>query len=552
MMSLVWTRLFQMTQAEFYAERSLDLSPDDGGIVLHMARLLSSRGDYDGALELAEHAVQVSPRISDAWLTLALVLMRLNQFARARECCLSGLKISPQDRELNITLAHAQLECGNISECIGLLRRMMLEHGDDVQICGQLCNALNYDHTADPAFVRQVHLAFGRTLSRRRPDRLAARALKPGKRLRVGIISPDFKRHSCAFFIEPFFEHHDRDAIELYAYHTNLASDEITGRLKKHAAAWRHEWRISDQQLAEKIRADGIDIAIELSGHTRGDSLVAMHLKPAPVQVTYLGYPNITGVDAIDARIVDSITDPPENEDTSRTGERLIRIDPCFLCFRPPDDLPELVPPGAAEGWTPSRDTGHITFGSCNALQKLNDSVLATWARVLGAVPGSRLLIKASNLREEPLRDELISRLGALGIDKSRVDVLGPVTRSEHLPTYRAIDIALDTFPYNGTTTTCDALMMGVPVVNMLGNVHASRVSASLCAACGRAEWTGRTIDEYVQIAVGLAADQTQRARLRTTLRGDALGGVLCDGPAFARRFEAALKRLAELQGGTV
>jgi predicted O-linked N-acetylglucosamine transferase (SPINDLY family) len=316
--------------------------------------------------------------------------------------------------------------------------------------------------------------------------------------------------------------------------------------LRSNAAAFRHEWKTNDQSLAEKIRADAIDVAIDLSGHTRGQSLVAFHLRPAPVQVSYLGYPNITGLDAIDARIVDSITDPVSDDDASRVSERLVRIDPCFLCFRIPSDAPPCEPEGASERdeptWTPCGG-GDVTFGSCNAIQKINASVMRTWARVLEHVPRSRLLLKATNLQESALRDDVLRRFEAAGVEAGRIEISPPVTGlAAHLAFYRRIDVALDSFPYCGTTTTCDAMLMGVPVVTLRGKVHASRVGASLATAVGCPEWIAEDEASYATIAAKLAADVRGRALLRRGLRERMRASPLCDGPGFARRFEGAIR----------
>lgn len=534
-----------LIQGEFYARRALAIAPESPLRLHQAAEVMSLSGRKGEAYEFLRKSLAVLGRPVDGHWSAASVLARIGRDHEALSMCEAGLGQSPTDPRLRTLRAKLFLSCGHADRAVDELRSLMADQGDDVPICGLLCNALNYDHRAEPAAIRTMHQTFGRIVARHRPDRLAPRPnidLAPDRRLRVGILSPDLRDHSCAFFIEPFFEHHDPAAFELHAYHTSFHVDATTARLKKRCASFRREYRISDQKIAELIQRDRIDVLIELSGHTAGGSPVTVHLKPAPVQISYLGYVNITGLDAVDARIVDSTTDPAD-ECGSEGPERLVRIDPCFLCLRPPSAMPPVRPVGAKEDWLPRDAAGHITFGSFNAVQKLNDEVIALWVRVLGAVPGSRLKLKAMNLVEAPLREQIAQRFVQAGLERDRVEVLGPTEgRDEHLAAYHSIDTALDPFPYGGTTTTCDALLMGVPVVSMSGTTHASRVGASLLGTIGRPNWVARTQDEYVRIAATLAAERDDRVSDRTLLRDQVLASALCDGPAFARRFGAAIR----------
>lgn len=509
-------------------------------------------------LAAAERAVALDAGLVEPYEIGAVALAGAGWFVKARSWCQRGLNISPGDEALRMILCTTYLETGRVELAVEGLSRLMEERGDQAHTADVLCHVLNYAPDVTPAFVRRMHLAYGRIVKRHRPEGLAGFDLSKHPRvigerpLRVAVISPDLRDHSCGYFIGPLFEHHDRSRLRLFGYHTNLATDGVTERLASQAAGWRHVDRASDQALAELVRADGIDVAIDLAGHTRGESLVAMHLKASPVQVTYLGYPNITGLDAIDARLVDSHTDPtvlePGNEDRPQGAERLVRMDPCFVCFQPGQTVAKVGP-------VPSLERGHVTFGSCNALQKINLRVLALWAAVLKAMPSARLLLKAHNLREEELRSEIRDRCGAMGIASERLELLGPMAdKREHLEVYNRIDVALDPFPYNGTTTTCDALTMGVPVVTLAGQVHASRVGVSLLHAVGHPEWIASNAEEYVRLATMLAADEKGRERMRgfgasdgaaaVGLREEMRSSVLCDGRAFCERFTLAIEGL--------
>jgi predicted O-linked N-acetylglucosamine transferase (SPINDLY family) len=292
---------------------------------------------------------------------------------------------------------------------------------------------------------------------------------------------------------------------------------------------------VPDGQLIEQIRGDRVDILVELSGQTHGNKLGAVRLRGAPVQVTYCGYPNTTGVPAVDYRIVDSLTDPSPGADRLAV-EKLIRLDPCFLCYTPREDAPPIAEP-------PSRKNGSITFGSFNSLKKVTPSTLALWCRLVREVPGSRLVIKSGTAFARSAREHLTREILSHGLAQTRFDLLERnEAKFEHLATYEQVDIGLDTFPYHGTTTTCEAMWQGVPVVSLVGDVHAARVGLSLLSAVGLAELAARTPDEYLEIAMALAADPARLASIRSTLRPRMQASVLCNAPAFARRFEGALR----------
>jgi predicted O-linked N-acetylglucosamine transferase (SPINDLY family) len=356
----------------------------------------------------------------------------------------------------------------------------------------------------------------------------------PEKKLRIGFVSSDLRQHSILYFLEPVLDHLDRTQFEIACYHTCLEEDAVSRRLRGRCALWRHEPRTAPTPLASLIRGDAVDVLIELSGHTDGHRLAAVHMRPAPVQMTWLGYPNTTGVAAVDARIVDSITDPAELGADALATERLLRLDPCFVCYRPPADAPNVEARSAA---------GPIVFGCFGAMQKVGEACLALWAAALVAVPGSRLLLKNRAMNESAPREVILSRLAARGIGPDRVEMrawTGEI--NEHLHTYRDVDIALDTTPYNGTTTTCEALYMGVPVITLAGGVHASRVSASLLSATGLGALVARDPAHFAAIAAATASDRAALGALRSGLRTRVLASPLCDERAYASRFGALLR----------
>jgi predicted O-linked N-acetylglucosamine transferase (SPINDLY family) len=295
--------------------------------------------------------------------------------------------------------------------------------------------------------------------------------------------------------------------------------------------------RAADQALIEAIRADKVDIVVELSGQTHGNKLSSLRMRGGPVQVTYCGYPNTTGVPAMDYRIVDSMTDPSPTADRLAV-EKLVRLDPCFLCYTPPEDAPPLSEP-------PCSRNGFVTYGSFNSLKKVTPSTIALWCRLVRETPGgkSRLLIKSGTAFAESAKDNLHKLIQAQGLTPPQYDLRERQdAKADHLAAYGLIDIALDTYPYHGTTTTCEALWMGVPVVSLVGQVHASRVGLSLLTNVGLKELAAGSPEEYLKVAKALASDGARLASLRSGLRGQMRSSPLCDAAAFARRFEAALR----------
>ena len=531
-MSSVFLRLGQTTQALHYAQRAHALAPHEPALAIEHARLLGIENQPEKGIALMRAVLAAHPTHTGASQTLASLLEQVEQHAEAEKVCRAGLTHAPGDEGLEAILAGSLLNLGRIEETVALMEAAAQRHPHNTHLASGLALMLNYLPGRTPAQLFAAHRRYAELLdaSDPFPPRQYLNARDPAKRLRVGILSPDLRQHSVASFMEPWFEHADPATIELSIYQTNRIADPVTARLRAIVEGKRGRWQvmdnISDHALAEKVFADRVDVLIELSGHTHAHSLAALHRRPAPVQATYLGYPNTTGLTAIDYRIVDPHTDPPGAE--AFASEKLLRLDPCFLCYKPPPSvpLPNIRHP-----------TSDITFGSFNTPQKLNQEVIRVWARLLREVPASRLLLKGGHPDDHGLREGVLARFAAGGADISRIEFL-PRTKGieEHLALYSRVDVALDPFPYNGTTTTCEALFMGVPVVTLAGQTHAGRVGVSLLRCIGEEGLIARDEDEYVHLAAGAARER------RGELREKLLASPLCDGPGFARRMETALR----------
>ena len=358
-----------------------------------------------------------------------------------------------------------------------------------------------------------------------------------GRRLKIGYLSPDFRQHSVAYFIEPLLKAHDRQAVEVFCYAEVMRPDTVTAHLQGLADHWLMTVGLSDDELAERIGTDGIDILVDLAGHTANNRLRVFARKPAPVQVTWLGYPNTTGLEAIDYRLVDAMTDPAGEAD-AWASETLVRLEGGFHCYSGLKGAPE-------PGVPPCLSAGTVTFGSFNNPAKVSAATFDAWAKLLCRLPQARLLLKGKPFADAGTRALFLARLGKRGVAAERVELMAWLPdAAAHLAVYHRVDIALDPFPYNGTTTTCEALWMGVPVVTLRGDRHAGRVGASLLSQIGLPDLIANSVEEYVEIAVALASDPARLMDLRRSLRARIAASPLCDGRAFARKIEAAFRTM--------
>lgn len=477
----------------------------------------------------------IAPARVATYNDLAKLYSDFAQFSKARDLCEQGLKLEPRSPALWNTLANAQ-------HCIGLIDESIRSYKTVLEFAPSLSGAhsnlllvMHYPSGIDPAELFEEHKLWGRIHA---PPGLATKvfpnAPDPGRRLRIGYLSPDIRKHSVAFFLEPLLDHRDHERFEVYCYANVISPDEVTQQLKRKFDHYRSIVGMRFMQTAELIRSDRLDLLIDLAGHAGNLNAAVLGYKPAPVQVTYLGYPDTTGIAAVDYRLTDEISDPAGAEQSY--VETLVRLPDGFLCYRPPENLPDIGPP-------PGLATGIVTFGSFNREFKVSQLALDLWSRILHAVPGSRILMKSVAGGDPVTREHQYSEFERRGVTRDRVELVGFIAKqNEHLAAYRNIDIALDTFPYHGTTTTLDSLLMGVPVITLSGYHHASRVGASLLTGIGSPEFIAKTEDEYVAKAVELACDLARVSALHGSLRQRLLDSPLCDGPGFVRKYEYALR----------
>ncbi|MFM7052105.1 MAG: tetratricopeptide repeat protein [Planctomycetota bacterium] len=531
-LGLLLTQAGQTEQALVQLARAVALAPQVPAYRSNYANALLGAGKAADAAAQYRKATELDPRYEKAWLGLALAATRVGDTEAALAACARGRALRSPWPELARAEAMALEEGDRIDEAVEVLSAAVAASPRDAELRGRLLLALNYTDVG-AAEIAAAHRAYGGCVAgaMRAP---AARA--SGGPLRVGVLSGDLRTHSVGYFADAFLRKAAGE-VEWIVFSTvaPVPGDAMMERFRAAADAWVECAFLDDAALDAAIRARELDVLLELSGHTAGSRLQAISAKPAPVVVSAIGYPNTTGHPAVDWRIVDSTTDPAGSD--SLATERLLRLDPCFLCYVPSASAPEPSMPAA---------DAPPTFGSFNLSTKVCARTVEAWSAAMRAVAESRLLVKSRALEGRVAREHFLARLEAGGIARERVEIVA-YTRgvAEHFALYSRVHVALDTMPYNGTTTTCEALWMGVPVVTIEGDRHAARVGASLLRAAGRGQWVARNTDEFAGIAARLAGDRAALAALRGEMRDSLRSSALLDQAGYRARFLDALRAAA-------
>jgi tetratricopeptide (TPR) repeat protein len=560
-LALAHGELREDEQALAVLDHAVASDPGDAGLRAMRASTLRLLGRHADAIDEYGRVIAAGHDAVGVFEGLSLALAAVKREEEALAAMDACVERHPDDAIAWLKAAISRQNAGLVDEAVSLIRRGMERlrargEPDNRYLLEQLCYLMNFYHDFDPVQHRVLHealhnavlaasrvgLARGEALNPERGAMEFANAPDPERPLRVGFVSGDFRLHACAFFTLGMVR--AMDPARTFLYSTTAHEDHITTQFQA-AGTFRPVRALSDRDLADAIAADEIDVLVDLCGWTDGHRMEAFARRMAPVQVSYLGYPNTTGVAAIDARIVDAITDPPPSrEGTPRDDaqqhatERLVRLDRCFLAYSAPTDAPPAFDPRADAARAPDRP---IVFGSFNRALKISGGALDLWSVVLRAVPGSRLLIKERQLGALSRR-RLVTQLAARGVDPSRVDFAGAMPQGRHLSSYAQADIALDTYPYHGTTTTCEALWMGTPVVTLVGATHRARVGASILSAAGVWMLACHTPERFVGTCVELARSPLVLRDLRASLRGMVARSPLADSRGLARAFDATLR----------
>ena len=568
MLGVLSSKMGNYDEAARYYTRACELAPNNLRARYNLGAVLYTLGKLDEAEAALRATISLEANHQPAWSLLAHVLVLRNKPDEADRVYASAVGRFRENFVLHANYAATLRGWGRLTEAAHLCREAIRLSPNTAWLHDLMSNILIQQGLHDEAgksharalglapndrrihsnwLLHQHYLIFDRS-----PDLVAAHRNWPGnrgqmrrtgypndttadRRLRIGYISSDFRNHSVAYFVQNLLSTHRRHEVEIYCY-ADGPQDEMTDKLTSLADQWRVVSGMQEAAAANLIEKDRIDILVELTGHTSARILSVAALQPAPVQVTYLGYPDTTGLVAIDYRISDAVADPPGTDQTCT--EKLVRIPGCFLCYRAPDESPEVAP-------APCTGNGHITFGSFNNFAKLNERVVELWARLLRRVPDSRLYLKNQSLADEGARLRIRNLFTVQDISSERLILKGPEPGTlAHLARYAAVDIGLDTFPYCGTTTTCEALWMGVPVITLTGTQHAGRVGTSLLKAAGYPEWIARTPEEYIDIAAGLTENLDELASLRTGVRDHMARSILCDAARFTGLLEQAYREM--------
>jgi len=529
----VWFRQGRLAEAKAWFRRAIQADPNYFEARLNLAGVLRELGQLPEAIASGREAVRLRPASAEAHNNLGDALRAEGRVEQAQACFREALRLNPRLPRPYLNLSGTLRDQGRLEEAVEMWRR-----GAELQPDYGPFHLLHNDLLWEPEEVFREHLRWaeryaaplGAAVAPHPNDR------DPERRLRVGYVSPDFRGHSVAFFSEPLLAAHDRHNFEIYCYADVRIADPVTERIRRLPLQWRDLYGTSDADAAELIRRDRIDILVDLAGHTTGNRLMVFARKPAPVQVTYLGYPDTTGLRTIDYRLTDGWADPPGRTEHLHT-EELVRLPRGAWCYRPPEDAPEASP-------LPARSSGTVTFGCFNNLAKVTPRLIAAWAEILRRTPQARLIVKSPVLVDGSTRRLVLERFRQHGLADGHVQLFGPVKREHHLGLYQWIDLALDTFPYHGTTTTCEALWMGVPVVVLEGATHASRVGVSLLSSVGLADWIAADWEGYVELAARRACELAGLAELRAGLRARMSRAPLTDAQALSRDLEEAYRRM--------
>lgn len=507
------------------------LKPDDPRGYNNLGLAYTNAGKLNDALEILKKSLALNPNYPDANNTIALTYEALGQKDDAARHFREAVRLNPQFADAWSNLGTNLTEQGRVEEAILALRKSLEIRPQAAPIFSNYLLTLNYSSNLEPEAITAEHRAFAARFAPNTPQAPVTSDPDPERRLRIGYLSADFRQHTVAGFIELLLTHHNRDRFHVTAFANVPRPDDVTTRLQKLADRWRFINGLSDEQIAAMILADKIDILIDLSGHTAGNRLLALALRPAPIQALLFGYPNTTGLEAIDYRITDAISDPPGKTEQFST-EKLLRLEGLAWAYQPQTDVPTVAP-------LPSLNSSTFTFGCLNNAAKLSDACLATWVKLLQAIPNSRLILLAGQSTSGA--DRLRQVFTDAGIPADRLELLTRVPKREYFETYSRCDLALDPYPYNGGVTTVDALWMGVPVLTVAGTSYVSRQGVAILTHVGIPEFAADTPEHMIELAKIWAANREMLADIRLGLRSQ-VSRTIADGRLYISGLESALR----------
>lgn len=525
----------RLPEAEASLVTAAQLNPRFDKVQSNLGVIYAQTGRTRKAEEAFRRATALAPNSAEAHSNLGIALRDLGRFQEAEVALREAIRLKPDYADAWSNLGVVHRETGRLAEAELAYRNVLALQPINWATYSNLLFAKNYSSNESPLAKLEEARVYGAAVEKavQRPFD-AWRTSSEGK-LRIGFVSGDLRDHAVSYFLEGLLQCIDRERFELYGYPTNALADTVTTRLRAYFIGWRPLVGLGDDAAARRIYDDGIHILIDLSGHTAHNRLPVFARKPAPVQFSWLGYFATTGVTAIDYLLADPVSVPTEHFE--HFSERIWHLPETRLCFSPPTDAPDVAP-------LPARTHHQVTFGTFQNITKINDGVLRLWARILDSMPSSRLRVQCRQLTDPAVVQVFRQRLTCAGINLSNVDLLPPVARQQYLAAHAAIDMILDTFPFPGGTTTCEALWMGVPTLTLRGGRMIGLQGASLLSAANMAEWIADDEEQFVKKGIGFASDLPALAKLRAGLRSQIARSHLCDAPRFARAFEGALEKM--------
>lgn len=517
---------------------AIEMNPNFAGAYQNYGRILFSSLRLEDAEKQFRKALELEPENASIMELLAATLIHRQNYQEARIYCDKAIRLKPKFANVYGHYGSLMMAAGKPYEGIEYVRKALsLKRINTLH--SSLLFLLNLVPTASQCDIYQESMRWGKIFTSRFAHAMRGHfnTPHPHRRLRIGYVSGDFRQHPVGYHLRPVLAAHDKDEFDIFLYNAFPNCDAITEEFAGYVDCYRDISLKPDEKVESLIRKDGIDILVDLAGHTGFNRLMLFARRPAPVQISWLGYFNTTGMAAMDYFISDAITSPATDDPCF--VEKIIRLPDIRFCYEPLSYAPDVAP-------LPSEKNNYVTFGSFNAIHKMIPEVLELWAHVVQAVPNSRLLLKSKSFRDEEIKSDFQKRFAALGIAKERLELRPSSPHHEMLAEYGDMDISLDTFPYNGGATTCEAIWMGVPVITLKGSTPIGRQTAAYLNTFGHTEWIATTPDEYVKIARLVASDPAKLARIRAGLRAEMATSPLCDRYAFTRDLESLYRNVWE------
>ncbi len=532
-LGLIKFSLKEYNRAFEYLDKAYNISNDDI-IKIQLAVVLHRLGKYSKAQILYEEILNNQPENISILNNLCAIKLLFGKLTEAKILAEKTIRLKPNYIDPYINLGNILKDSGNIKDAVKYYREALKIDPQNKVALSNLLLAIHYS-TNSKKQIYQKHLEWeANTIPNK--ERIIKHNFSVDRKINVGYISGDFKKHSVSYFIEPILANHNKNEFNIFCYSDVINPDPVTIKLKSYATTWHATNHLNNKDLITLIRNENIDILVDLAGHTASKRLKIFSDGSAPIQITYCGYPDTTGLKNMDFRITDEIADPSDSD--QYYTEKLIKMKKCFLCYWPAKNTPKIEA-------TPAIKNGHITFGSFNHLSKLSDETIELWSNILLKVKNSSIILKAKQFSDEQVKETIIGKFVKHGVKDCNINLISHVSsHNEHLACYNQIDIALDPFPYNGTTTTCEALWMGVPVITLYGYNHAGRVGGSLLINIGLKSLVTHDHETYIKTAIFLSDNINRLNGFRMGLRQSVINSSLCDAKGFTMELEEIYKNI--------